>query len=137
MNSTSNLFEYATREQLRFSSNRGMLSVEDLWELPLTSRDGCNLDSVAKATNNALKAMAEESFVETRSNPAKAIEERKLEIVKHIIAVKLEENATKRTAAARKEQKDKLLNILAEKQEGKLRELSVEEIQAQIAALGE
>jgi hypothetical protein len=35
-----NIFEQATRAKIRFSTPVGMLSVEDLWDLPLTSTQG-------------------------------------------------------------------------------------------------
>ncbi|MES3001310.1 MAG: hypothetical protein V4787_11520 [Pseudomonadota bacterium] len=133
----SNIFESATRSKLRFTSVRGQLSVEDLWDLPLTSKTGFDLDTVAKTVNATLKAQAEESFVATSTNPAKAVDEQKLEIVKHVIAMRIAENETRRSAAARKEQREKLQAVLADKLDGKMREQSVEELQAQLAALSD
>ena len=65
-----NLFMQATREKFRFESSKGDLSVEQLWDLPLTSRTGFDLDTVAKAVNADLKASNEESFVNASNNPA-------------------------------------------------------------------
>ena len=43
------MFEKASRLKLRFSTSIGMLSAEDLWDLPLSSRNGtANLDDVAR-----------------------------------------------------------------------------------------
>jgi hypothetical protein len=47
----SNLFERATRLKLRFSTNKNEITVEDLWELPLQSKTGFDLDNVAKRAN--------------------------------------------------------------------------------------
>lgn len=134
---TQNIFEYATRNKIRFTSIRGELSVEQLWDVPLRSRDDFNLNAVAKATNKALKEISEESFVETAKTPAHTRLETAMEVVKYVIEVKLaeEENAKKR--AANKQEKEKLLAILAEKQAGKLSELSEKELQKRIAALDE
>lgn len=132
----SALFELAARNKFRFPSIRGPITTEDLWELPLTAKSGFSLDVVAKTVHAELKALTEESFVTVRPTPGKAEAEAKLEIVKHVIATCIAENEAARTASARKEQKAKLLGILAEKQDGKFREMSAEEIQAQIDALG-
>jgi transcriptional accessory protein Tex/SPT6 len=130
-----NIFEQATRQALRFSSNRGELSTEQLWDLPLTKRDGFDLDTIAKTVNAQLKTLSEESFVTKSQNPAKDSLELKLEILKHIIAVKLKEAEDRRNAAERATERQKLLDILAEKQAGALKELSVEDIQKRLAEL--
>jgi hypothetical protein len=132
----NNMFEYATRNKLRFASPRGELSVEQLWDMPLRSKDDFNLDGVARSANRALKAAVEESFVETQKTAAQARLENTLEVVKYIIGVKLAEEAEAKKAADNRTEKEKLLKILAEKQDGKLSELSEKEIQKRIAALG-
>ena len=80
------IFEKATREKFRYPSAKGLLTTEQLWELPLTAKSGFSLDDVAKAVNAELKAVDTESFVATEANPAKATLETKLEVVKHVIA---------------------------------------------------
>ena len=59
-----NLFEYATRTVLRFASTRGLISVEQLWDVPLRSNDGFDLDAIARSLSQELKSVSEESFVE-------------------------------------------------------------------------
>lgn len=131
----NNIFEYATRRKLRFASIRGELSVEQLWEVPLRSRDEFNLNAVAKAANRMLKEVSEESFVETSKTIEHERREAALEVVKYVIETKLAEEATAKDRAAKKLEKEKLLSILAEKQDGKLSELSEKELQKRIAAL--
>jgi hypothetical protein len=130
-----NLFEFATRKKLRFDSTRGTLTVEQLWDVPLRSNDEFNLDTIAKTVNRALKSVTEESFVATGKTSAQTQFERMLEVVKHIIGVKLEEEALAKKRVENRAEKEKLLQILAEKQAGKLSELSEKEIQKRIAAL--
>lgn len=132
---TQNIFEYATRNVLRFASIRGELSVEQLWDVPLRSRDDFNLNTIAKATNKALKEISEESFVETTKTAAHTRCEAAMETVKYVIDVKLAEETAAKTRAEKKQEKEKLLGILAEKQAGKLSELSEKELQKRIAAL--
>jgi hypothetical protein len=50
------LQEYAVRNKLRFSSSRGELTAEQLWDVPLRSKDGLDLNAVAQTANKALKA---------------------------------------------------------------------------------
>jgi hypothetical protein len=130
-----NKFEFATRNKLRFDSTRGLLSVEQLWDLPLRSKDGFDLDGVAKQVNKKLKDLTEESFVQIERSPAQDSAEIALELVKYIISVKLAEEDEAKVRAANREKKQQLLRILAEKQEGALSELSVRELQKQIDAL--
>ena len=132
---SNDIFEFATRNKLRFNSTRGTLSLEQLWDVPLRSRDGFDLDSIAKEANRALKALTEESFVSTERTPAHDKAETILELVKHVIAVKLAEEATAKKRATNSAEKARLLEILAEKQAGALSALTEKEIQEKIAAL--
>ena len=129
------IFAFATRNKIRFASSRGELSVEMLWDVPLRSADGFNLDAVARAANKAWKDATEESFVSTVRTAAHDRLETALEVVKHVIQVKLDDEAAAKKRAENKIEKEKLLAILAEKQDGKLSALSEKEIQRRIAAL--
>jgi hypothetical protein len=133
MTMTTNLFEYAARNKIRFASVRGELSVEHLWDVPLRSRDEFNLNAVANKVWKDI--ISEESFVESEKTPEHVRRETALEIVKHVIAVKLAEEADAKRRVDNKIEKEKLLAILAEKQTGKLSELSEKELQRRIAAL--
>lgn len=130
-----NLFQQAARQKFRFLSIKGDLTVEQLWDMPLTARGGFDLDNVAKQVAAELKAAGEESFVQKNSNPAKAKLEAKLEIVKHIISTKLEEAERAVKADQRSEERQKLLAVLDRKQNAALEELTPEELQARLAAL--
>jgi precorrin-2 methylase len=131
-----NIFEQATRKNYTFSSTVGELNVINLWELPLTSARSASLDSVAKGINTKLKAEQEDSFVALPTNSRKVELEAKLEIVKHIIAVKLDENANRLEASANKKRKEHLVELLGRKQDQVTEAKTIEEIQAEIATLG-
>ena len=130
-----NLFQQAARQKFRFLSIKGDLTVEQLWDMPLTARGGFDLDNVAKQVAAELKAAGEESFVQKNSNPAKSKLEAKLEIVKHIIATKLEEAERAVKADQRSEERQKLLAVLDRKQNAALEELTPEQLQARLAEL--
>jgi precorrin-2 methylase len=130
-----NIFEQATRKNYTFTSAVGELNVINLWELPLTSVRGASLDAVAKSINTQLKAEQEESFVATSTNTRKVELENKLEIVKYIIAVKLQENADHFEDVTNKKRKAHLVELLGRKQDQATEAKSIEQIQAEIAAL--
>lgn len=126
------LFESASRLKLRFDSKVGQLSVEDLWDLPLTSNTKANLDAIAIDLNRQLQG-TEESFVSTGTK--NVVLELKFEIVKHIIGVRVAENQAKVDERAKAERKEKLQEILAQKKNEGLAALSVEELEAELAKL--
>ncbi|MTK03399.1 hypothetical protein [Micromonospora sp. CP22] len=126
------IFEKATREKFRYPSTKGLLTTEQLWELPLTAKSGFSLDDVAKAVNAELKAIDTESFVATETNPAKATLETKLEVVKHVIAIRIAEDQAAKAAAAKKLEKEKLLAVLSRKQDAALENLTEAELLARI-----
>ncbi len=130
-----NFFEYATRNKLRFASAKGELSVEQLWDVPLRSNDTFNLDVIARAANKVFKEATEESFVSTTKTPAHTRLEMTLEVIKRVIEVKLADEAAAKRRAENKAEREKLLQILAEKQDGKLSALSEKELKKRIAEL--
>lgn len=130
-----NLFLQATREKFRFESNKGDLSVEQLWDLPLTSRTGFDLDTVAKAVNADLKASNEESFVNVNNNPAVSRLQAKLEVVKAIIEVKLAQAEATKKRAEKAAERQRLMEVLHSKKDQELQGLSVEEIERRLSLL--
>lgn len=132
---SDNIFEQATRQQLRFPSTKGEVTVEQLWQMPLSSRNGFDLDAVAKAVNTELKAAGEESFVEAKSNPAKAQLTLKLDVVKHVISVKLAEKEKAEKSAETAAQRQRLLKALEDSEDAELAKLTPDQIRERLAAL--
>lgn len=129
------MFEKASKQKLRFESTKGLLTTEDLWDLPLSSRSGFDLDSVAKEVNQKLKAEVEESFVQTTTNSAANQLNLKLEILKHIIADKQAKAREAEQRVMQAQARQKLEDVLAKKKDSELENLSIEEIQARLASL--
>ena len=127
--SVVNIFEKASRLKLRFASNKGSLSVEDLWDLSLTA-----LDTIAKAVNKSLKEENEESFIGKKS-AANAELTLKLDILKSVIATKQEEQERSKNRAEKRAQKEFLEQLLERKRINQLEGMSIEEIQAQLSAV--
>lgn len=108
------LFLRATREKFRFFSPIGELTVESLWDIPLTSGKKTNLDDVAKTVNTELKATVEESFVSTGTNPKRSLLEAKLELVKAIIAIRMAENEAFKARVAKTERRRQIEQAIAD-----------------------
>lgn len=130
-----NLFEIATREKFRFASIKGELSVEQLWDVSLTSKTGFDLDTIARTVNQELKETDTESFVQTTVSPKRELLQQKLDVVKHIIAHKVDKCIALQRAAEKAAEKQKLLQILESKQNAQLQELTIEEIQSRLQTL--
>ena len=128
------MFEKASRLKLRFTTIKGDVTVEDLWDMKLTSRNGFDLDSVAKSLNTAVKESGEESFVQKRT-AKNAVLELKFEIVKHIIDVKMAEADASEKAVETKAEKELYNSIIAEKEHQGLKELSLEDLKKKRDAL--
>ena len=122
------MFKEASRLKLRFSTPIGLLSIEDLWDLPLESKTKVNLDSIAILLNREIKDTKEESFIsKSKVNP---VTELKLEIVKAIIEIKLKEADEKLKAKVKAEQRNKIDAIISKKEDESLESLSLEELKA-------
>lgn len=122
---TKNIFEVATRLKLRFSF-RGMISVEDLWDLSLE-----NLDSIFKELSIQIKDSKMDSLLKTKSKANETLDIM-IEIVKYIVSVKLAESEARTKIRERYEQKQKILSILSDKQEEELHSKSIEELSAML-----
>lgn len=130
-----NIFEQALRTKLRFSTPRGLVTTEDLWDLPLSSAAGKpNLDDVARDLYKLLKDEEEVSFVQpaTEKNTSANLG---FEVVKHVISVKLAEREVNRLAADKAAQKQKIMAIIAQKQDEALTGKSLEELTAMVDGL--
>ena len=123
-----NIFEKATRLRLRFATSRGAILTEDLWHLPLTGVNGCDLDSCAKAVNAEIKKEEEESFVKPRGEKSSELELR-LEILKHVIKARLDEMDEKENAAVKATKRAKILQLIEDKKDDELKGKSTEELE--------
>lgn len=125
------MFEEASRLKIRFATSRGVIVVEDLWDIPLvdSSHTGFfSLDDIAKHLNRELKESAKESFVV--KNPKNDVLELKFNIVKHVIDTKLAENAANEKFAENKKRKEKILSIIERKQDVELENQDVETLKS-------
>lgn len=131
-----NIFERAARGKYRFASNRGDLTTEQLFDLPLTSRNGFNLNEVAILVSGDLENTSAKSFVETSADDAIRSElEAKLDIVKAVIATKQTALAAAQTRADKAEKRRKILEAIDRRQDADLEGKSLEELTKELEAL--
>ena len=115
------LFEVASRKKYRFPF-RGMISVEDLWDLNMTQ-----LDSVYKVLSKSVKTEKEEESLLTVKEGNEDLENM-VEIVKRVFKVKKDEAEAAKNAQEKAKKKERLLEILAKKQDESLNAKSEEEL---------
>jgi hypothetical protein len=125
------MFEKAVRGKYRFPSNRGALTVEDLWDLSVQ-----DLDNVFKALNRDVKKVSEESLLETHTKEETELGV-KIEIVRHIVKTKLDEKKAREEAIARRAKKAEILDAIAKKQGEALGSASIEQLTKMLEDLGD
>jgi hypothetical protein len=122
-------FQKASRLKLRFSTNKGELSTEDLWDLSLES-----LDVIAKGVNKRLKDETEESFIGKKSTNNTVLE-LKLELLKEVIEFKLKEKEAKALRSAKNAKLAQLKELANNKANEQMSGMSLEEINKLISEL--
>lgn len=127
------MFEKASRLKVRFATDKGMLMAEDLWDLPLTGR-AVNLDKIAIDLSRQLKEETTESFVVAAKKTSEELQ-LKFDLVKHVIDVRLAENAAAKGRADAAAKKERILEIISRKQDKQLEETSLEDLQQMVSNL--
>lgn len=117
-----NIFEYAVENKLRFPF-KGSITVEDLFDLSVES-----LDLIYKSLNRERTKVNEDSLLKSKSVEDTVLSV-KIEIVKYIVAKKLAQIEANKLAIEKKEKKNKILEVLARKQDESLQNMSIEDLQ--------
>ena len=128
------LFAKALKMGLTFSTERGNLSIQQVWQLPLTGNGGFSLKTVSRELLKEVKATQEEDLV-TETNSVDADNQLRLDIIKFIIADKKEDEEEKRLSVEKKIKKQKLQELIAQKQDQVNGGKSLEELQEELANL--
>jgi len=123
-----NLFEIATRNRYRFNY-KGVMTVEDLWSLRVE-----DLDAIFKMLNRQKKTADEDSLLATKSAEDQDLAN-KIDIVRYIVSVKLAEAADRVSAAEKKVQRDKILEIVAKKKDKALEDMGIEDLMKKLEEL--
>lgn len=123
-----NLFEIATRNRYRFNY-KGVMTVEDLWSLRVE-----DLDAIFKMLNRQKKTADEDSLLATKSAEDQDLAN-KIDIVRYIVSVKLAEAADRVSAAEKKAQRDKILEIVAKKKDKALEDMGIDDLMKKLEEL--
>ena len=131
---SDNIFEVASRKGLRFGTDKGAICADDLWHLPLTSKNGVNLDDIARGYSRELKAQEEESFV-TKPASRDTTMELGFAIVKRVIEYKLAERDAAKVSVEKGKQRELLKGLIAKKKVEELGATDVKDLEKQLKAL--
>ncbi len=119
-------FEKASKMKLRFDTDRGFVTTEDLWDIPLRG-NAFSLDNIASNHQALVKQSGQKSFVEKKSTKDAELV-LKFDIIKSVIDTKLAEEEQAEIKVMNKAQKEKILDIIADKEDDALAELSVKDL---------
>lgn len=115
------IFEYAAENKLRFPY-KGSISTEDLYDLGVEE-----LDMIFKTLNHEVKKSNEESLLAKKSDADTKLNV-KIEIIKKIVSKKLAEIEENKNAIMKKRKNEKIMELIAQKQDENLRSLSIDEL---------
>ena len=118
------MYKKASQLKLRFATNVGLLSAEQLWDLSQTQ-----LSAAVKAVKKVLKKNDDDelSFLED----AKEVDvesQLRFDILKDVYLSKKKDAEELRDAASIKAHNQKIDALIADKQEGKLKDLSIAQL---------
>jgi len=119
------MFEKAARMKLRFDY-KGQATVEDLWDLTVEKLDGI----YRKLRAEQKEASGESLLTPPSENEALNL---KVDLVKHIVGVKLQEKSAKVDLAQKRARRRRIAEIYAQKQDQSLMNKTEEEL-AQLLA---
>lgn len=120
------MYKKASQLKLRFSTTVGLLSVEQLWDLNLTQ-----LSNAVKAVKKVLNKTddTELSFLDD-TQVIDVENQLRFDILKDVYLTKKKANEDARTALEAKQQKQRILEIIAKKEDESLETKSIEELKA-------
>ena len=116
-------FLQASKQKLRFQTTKGLLSVEQLWDLPLTA-----LDTLAVSLEEAYDSSKGKSFIRKTSKKDKTLK-LQFNIVLDILNIKMEEQEDAKAASDKKAHNQKILGLIQDKKEEELKGKSVKDLQ--------
>ncbi len=124
------IYKEASRQKLRFTTAKGVLSVEDIWAL--------SIDALIPVGNELEKSLAKNQSTwhgVEEPTAAQKIDTLRFQIIKDIVETKHAEDKARRELADMKKQATTLAAVIEEKKHESLKALSADEQQRQLQAL--
>lgn len=119
-------FKLASQQKLRFQTNRGLLSSEQLWDLSLEE-----LDTLAVSLEIEHKQSAKKSFLVKTSIKDKTAKLR-FDLVLDVLNTVVAEQEAAAEALEIKEHNKKIITLIAEKQDESLKGKSIKQLEAML-----
>jgi hypothetical protein len=130
----ADLFEYAAKNKLRFDTQKGNLTVEDLFDLPLETKNvpgkqiRLSLEELWGRLNKETKEAGElVSPIKGKSTVSKVLET-KFAIVTRIIEIKMSQREAAISALNKKARNEQIMRLIADKENDALAGKSIEEL---------
>ncbi len=120
------MYKEAVKQKLRFSTTKGTLSLEQLWDLSLT-----DLDALAVSLETEHEESGKKSFLVKKSVKDKTAKLR-FDVVLDILSTKVEEANAATEAKETKEHNTKILELIADKQDESLKGKSIKQLEAML-----
>lgn len=119
------MYKNASKLKLRIATSVGMLSVEQLWDLPQTK-----LAESIKAVKKLLKKNDDDELSFLESSKVVDVENQlRFDILKDVYLTKKAETEAARDALETKAHNQKIMALIAEKKDESLKNMSIEELE--------
>lgn len=121
-----NIFKEAVSKQIRIQSNKGLLNVEQLFTLSIN-----DLNDLAVQLDEQYEKSNKKSFL-TKTSAKDKIAKLKFDLVYEILTDKLQEAEELANASAIKEHNNKIISLIAEKQDESLKGKTIKQLEAML-----
>ena len=119
-------FKQASKEKLRVQTNKGSLSVEQLWDLSIPE-----LDALAVSLEEEHQTSGKKSFIR-KSSPKDKTTKLRFDVVLDILTTKVDEMEAAKAKAEAKAHNNKILTLISEKQDETLKGKSIKQLEAML-----
>lgn len=119
-------FKLASQQKLRFQTNKGLLSTEQLWDLSLE-----DLDALAVSLETEHKESGKKSFLVKTSAKDKTAKLR-FDVALDVLNTKVEEMQAAQEAAEIKEHNKKIIALISEKKDESLKGKSIKQLEGML-----
>ena len=119
------LHKKASKEKVRFTTKKGLLSSEQLWDLSIK-----DLDEVVVGLEESYKTSGAKTFIPNVKETSKdRTEKLKFEVALDILQTKVKDQEVAAKAQETRRHNNRINELIAQKKEGEMNDLSVEELE--------